>query len=130
MAKKANTASVALTALLEKHGKQIDSAIEKNAVHYTTKQVADETVHCYTIDDGKTFVSVEKTTDVKTKKIKRCILFINIKTATEPVKYASTGDYAKHIHDKLFEKYDKAVKQKSFPGWLRPLGQKRQKVMG
>ena len=35
----------------------------------------------------------------------------------------------KPIHDKLFEKYDKAVKQKSFPGWLRPLGQKRQKVM-
>jgi hypothetical protein len=98
-------------------------------VHYITKQISGETAHCYTIDDGKTFVSVEKTTDAKTKNIKRCVLFIEIKTEKEPVKYASTGDYAKTIHDKLFEKYDKAVKQKSFPGWLRPLGQKRQKVM-
>ena len=34
------------------------------------------------------------------------------KTAKEPVKYASTGDYAKHIHDKLFEKYDKETCKK------------------
>ena len=39
MAKKINKASVKLVALLENYGKQIDSAIEKNTVHYTTKQI-------------------------------------------------------------------------------------------
>jgi hypothetical protein len=129
MAKKVNRASVTLTALLSKYGKQIDSAIEKNTVHYTIKQISGETAHCYTVDDGKTFISVEKTTDVKTKKIKRCVLFIEIKTEKEPVKYASTGDYARNIHDKLFEKYDVVTKRRSFPGWLRSLGTKSQKVM-
>jgi hypothetical protein len=129
MAKKVNRASVKLTALLSKYGKQIDSAIEKNTVHYTIKQISGETAHCYTVDDGKTFISVEKTTDVKTKKIKRCVLFIEIKTEKEPVKYASTGDYARNIHDKLFEKYDVVTKRRSFPGWLRSLGTKSQKVM-
>ena len=129
MAKKVNRASVTLTALLSKYGKQIDSAIEKNTVHYTIKQISGETAHCYTVDDGKTFVSVEKTTDVKTKKIKRCVLFIEIKTEKEPVKYASTGDYARNIHDKLFEKYDVVTKRRSFPGWLRSFGTKSQKVM-
>ena len=129
MAKKVNRASVTLTALLSKYGKQIDSAIEKNTVHYTIKQISGETAHCYTVDDGKTFVSVEKTTEVKTKKIKRCVLFIEIKTEKEPVKYASTGDYARNIHDKLFEKYDAVTKRRSFPGWLRSFGTKSQKVM-
>ena len=129
MVKKINKASVKLAALLENYGNQIDSAIEKNTVHYTIKQISGETAHCYTIDDGKTFVSVEKTTDAKTKAIKRCVLFIEIKTEKEPVKYASTGDYAKTIHDKLFEKYNAVVKRRSFPSWLRSLAQKRQKVM-
>ena len=129
MAKKVKKAVKSLAVILEKYGKQIDSTIEKNTVHYTTKKVNDETHHCYTVDDGKTFVSVEKILDVKSKAIKKCIVFIEIKTEKEPVKYASTGDYAKHIHSKLFEKYEKVVKQKSFPGWLRPLGQKPQKVM-
>jgi uncharacterized protein YtpQ (UPF0354 family) len=129
MAKKSGRVSIALAALLEKYGKQIDSAIEKNTVHYTTKQISGETAHCYTIDDGKIFVSVEKTTDAKTKDIKRCVLFIEIKTEKEPVKYASTGDYARTIHDKLFEKYDAITKRRSFPGWLRSLGTKSQKVM-
>ena len=129
MAAKAEKTKVSLQELLETYGSVLERAIKKNKVRYTMETKDGMSVHCYSIEDKTAFIRVERTDDVATKKVAKCKLFVDITVKNKTATYATTGSYALVIHDKLKEKYNSLIKQRSFPRWLRPLGQKRQKVM-
>lgn len=97
---------------LEQYRKVIFDTINKNKVKYTNEQIAGNTGHHYFVNSKEVYVSTIKIVNPEQKTQEpKYMMNIEINVEGDKIAHKCSGEQAKHFHQEMFEKYDKAIKR-------------------